>query len=168
MIANTSRARADSARATKWLVRSVAWTIEANARSTRSVSKPVRASMSAATAAAALWASRSFALSVGSNSASNSSTSDRAVCGLSLTTDSMNDWLYGKPACRRYFAYARSTMTCCQLSPARSTSSLNRSISVRPFQIAVTASANLAAVASRSDPSPTDSGMVWCGRILNW
>ena len=43
----------------------------------------------------------------GSNSASNNSTNARAVCGLSLITASMCDWLYGKPACRRYFAYAR-------------------------------------------------------------
>ncbi len=40
----------------------------------------------------------------GSNMASNSSTSDRDVRGLPLSTASMWAWLYGKPACRRYFA----------------------------------------------------------------
>ena len=64
------------------------------------------ASMSEATAAAAACASRLFGEpdGSGSNSASNNVTSDRAVSGFSLTTDSMWDWLYGKPACRRYFA----------------------------------------------------------------
>ena len=125
--------------------------------------------MSAATAAAAACASRRRVSSdgFGSNNASNNSTSDRAVRTLSLTTDSMWDWLYGKPACRKYFAYVRSTTTCCQVKPARSTSSLNRSISTRPCQIAVTVSANRCAIAARSGPAG-GVGMLVCGEILNW
>src|SRR5215213_8119378 len=125
--------------------------------------------MSAATAAAAACASRRRFSSegFGSNNASNNSTSERAVPALSLTTVSMWDWLYGKPACRRYFAYIRSTTTCCQVRPARNTSSLNRSTSTRPCQIAVTASANRCAMAARSGPAG-GVGTLRYGETLNW
>ena len=43
------------------------------------------------------------------------------------------------PAWRRYFAYARSTTTCRQVSPARSTSSLKPSTSASPRQAAANA-----------------------------
>ena len=59
-----------------------------------------------AIAAAAVCASwrRVSSDGFGSNNASNNSTKDRAVRTFPLITDSMWDWLYGKPACRKYFA----------------------------------------------------------------
>ncbi len=101
---STFRARADCGSVTKKLVRSVASIIEANARNTRSVSRLESASISAVTARAAALASRPLAAESGSNMASNRATSDRAVEVFSLRTDSICDWLYGKPACRRYLA----------------------------------------------------------------
>lgn len=44
----------------------------------------------------------------------------------------MYSWEKTVPAWRRYFAYVRSTTTCRQVSPARSTSSLRPSISASP------------------------------------
>ena len=56
------------------------------------------------------------------------------------------------PACRRYLAYARSTTTWRQVSPARSTSSLKWSTSDSPCQAAEKAFSTLdrAAVTSQS------------------
>ncbi len=56
-----------------------------------------------------------------------------------MNVDSRYRWEKTLPACRRYFAYARSTTTCRQVSPARSTSSLNPSTSASPRHVAANA-----------------------------
>src|SRR2546422_310644 len=53
-----------------------------------------------------------------------------------MNVSSMYSWEKTTPACRRYFAYARSTTTWRQLSPARSTSWLSPSTSASPCQVA--------------------------------
>ena len=78
--------------------------MEAKARSTRSVSRLVNASISAATARAAAWRPGPWLPDSGSNIASNSVTSERAVEVFSASTDSMWYWLWGNPAWRRYLA----------------------------------------------------------------
>ena len=51
----------------------------------------------------------------------------------------MYSWEKTVPAWRRYFAYARSTTTCRQVSPACSTSWLKASTSASPRQAAANA-----------------------------
>ena len=53
-----------------------------------------------------------------------------------MNVDSMYSWEKTVPAWRRYFAYARSTTTCRQVRPPRSTSSLKPSTSASPRQVA--------------------------------